>query len=180
MSRRVPADHVGIGLVGTGVAGRTHVDEIAHLRDASVAAVFGRNTKKTQSFADEYGIERTYTDFDAFLADNSVDVLTPHGVHLDYAVPAAEAGKHVIAVNPWSSHSNGVRRSSTPVSRVKSRSASYTRCASGTAQKPKRAVDAGELGRLILVDGIERLTEILVTTQGIRGGAPRPWRAPVL
>jgi predicted dehydrogenase len=153
-------DRVGIGLVGLGMAGRTHVHEIAHVEGAETAAVFGRSREKAEAFASRFGVPKVYTDYDAFLADPDVDVvdiLTPHGVHRDYAVPAAEAGKHVVVEKPIELDLERARdiigacdRNGVTLGVI------YQMRFGVWARRLKQAVEAGELGELILLDGIEK------------------------
>lgn len=154
------SDGIGIGLVGLGMAGRTHVREIEHLEGAHTAAVFGRNEERVKAFADEFGVPRTYTDYEAFLDDpdvDVVDVLTPHGVHRDYAVPAAEAKKHVIVEKPIALDLDEGREIMDACDRNGvTLGVVYQMRFGNWSQKLKRAVDSGALGELILVDGIEK------------------------
>lgn len=51
----------------------------------------------------EWGLERTWTDFSAVLADprvDAVEILTPHHLHLSMVTAAARAGKHVSVQKP--------------------------------------------------------------------------------
>jgi predicted dehydrogenase len=154
------SDSMGIGLVGLGMAGRTHAREVAHLDGAHTAAVFGRNEDKVNAFADRFDIPRAYTDYAEFLADPDVavvDVLTPHGVHRDYAVPAADAGKHVIIEKPIALDLEEGREIIEACDRNGvTLGVMYQMRFGNWARKLKQAVDSGALGDLILVDGIEK------------------------
>ena len=154
------SDDVGFGLVGLGMAGRTHAREIAHLEGGRVAAVYGRNREKAEAFAERFQIPKAYDDYELFLADpdvDVVDVLTPHGVHLDYAVPAAEAGKHVIVEKPLELDLDRARQiiDACDCNGV-TLGVIYQMRFGRWEQRLKQAVDAGELGRLLLVDAIEK------------------------
>jgi UDP-N-acetyl-2-amino-2-deoxyglucuronate dehydrogenase len=153
-------DKVGIGLVGLGMAGRTHVREIAHVDGATTAAVFGRSKEKAEAFAEQFGVPKVYTDYEAFLADpdvNVVDILTPHGVHRDYAVPAADAGKHVVVEKPIELDLERSREIIDACDRNGVTLGVIYQMRFGVwARRLKQAVDDGELGELLLVDGIEK------------------------
>jgi predicted dehydrogenase len=154
------SDRVGIGLVGLGMAGRTHAREIAYVDGAQTTAVFGRSREKAEAFASQFGVPKVYTDYEAFLADPGVDVvdiLTPHGVHRDYAVPAAEAGKHVVVEKPIELDLERARDIIEACARNGVTLGVIYQMRFGVwARRLKQAVDAGELGELILVDGIEK------------------------
>jgi UDP-N-acetyl-2-amino-2-deoxyglucuronate dehydrogenase len=154
------SDKVGIGLVGLGMAGRTHVREIEHIDGASTVAVFGRTREKVEAFAEQFGVPNVYTDYGAFLADpdvDVVDVLLPHGSHRDYAVPAADAGKHVVVEKPLELDLNRAREIIDACDRNGVTLGVIYQMRFGVwARRVKAAVEAGELGELILVDGIEK------------------------
>jgi predicted dehydrogenase len=154
------SDEVGIGLVGLGMAGRTHVREIAYVEGASTTAVFGRSREKGEAFAAQFGVPKVYTDYDAFLADpdvHVVDILTPHGVHRDYAVPAADARKHVVVEKPIELDLERSREIIDACARNGVTLGVIYQMRFGVwARRLKRAIDDGELGELLLVDGIEK------------------------
>ena len=167
-------EEVGIGLVGLGMAGRTHVREIAHLDGARVTAAFGRDRDKVRAFADEFDIANAYSDYESFLSDphvDVVDVLTPHGVHLDYAVPAADAHKHVIVEKPLEIDIERSRAIIDACHRNHVTLGVVHQMRFGQwARRLKQAADDGELGELILVDGIEK------AYRGPEYYARDPWR----
>ncbi|WP_347754833.1 Gfo/Idh/MocA family oxidoreductase [Agrococcus sp. ProA11] len=89
---------LGWGILGAG--------RIAHLfaRDLRtgghrIAAVGSRDAQRAQAFADEYSIKNVHEGYEALAADPEVDVIyiaTPHSHHLQHALPAIEAGKHLL------------------------------------------------------------------------------------
>ena len=94
---------IGFGLVGTGMAGAIHAREMAYVNGGELVAACSRDLNKLQHFATEFRVPRTYTDHKALIADDSVDVvvvLVPTGLHMEVAIAASEAGKHVIIEKP--------------------------------------------------------------------------------
>src|SRR5690242_10764904 len=92
----------GFGIIGCGMIAHFHARAIADLKDAQLVATFSRRPEQADSFAKEHGCQ-AYHDLDAMLADHRVDVVTictPSGAHLEPAVAAAKAGKHVIVEKP--------------------------------------------------------------------------------
>lgn len=93
---------VGFGIVGCGMIAGFHAEAIKHIKGAKLAACFDTYTPG----ADKYGAERgckVYHDLNKMLADPDVHVInicTPSGAHMDPAVAAAKAGKHVVVEKP--------------------------------------------------------------------------------
>ncbi len=92
----------GFGIIGCGMISRFHAKAIADIRGAKVAACFDMFPASADRLAAETGC-RPYSDLKAMLADPDVDVVTictPSGSHMEPAVAAAKAGKHVIVEKP--------------------------------------------------------------------------------
>ncbi len=93
---------VGFGITGCGMIANFHARAIRDLRGARLVACQSRRRKPTEAFAAEHNC-RAYTQLDAMLANPEVDVVTittPSGAHLEGAIAAARAGKHVIVEKP--------------------------------------------------------------------------------
>ena len=117
---------IGIGVIGLGFMGRTHMDAYVAARDAgyacSLRAVADRNADKvsdvvTAAAPDTRGSGsapvRGYDAPEALLADENVDVVsicTHTDSHVDLAIKAIEAGKHVLVEKPVALDSADVRR----------------------------------------------------------------------
>ena len=92
----------GFGIVGCGMISSFHAKAIADIRGAKVAACFDMFPASARRFAKETGC-RPYDDLKGMLADPQVDIVTictPSGAHMEPAVQAAKAGKHVIVEKP--------------------------------------------------------------------------------
>src|SRR5690606_10724102 len=64
--------------------------------------VYSRSLEKTQAFAQQHGC-RAFASLEQMLADPEVDAITicsPSGAHLEPALAAAVAGKHIIVEKP--------------------------------------------------------------------------------
>jgi len=94
----------GFGIVGCGMIAEFHTRAINDIANATVVAAFSRseaNGAKIAALAKD-GC-RVYDDLDAMLKHPGLDVVcvcTPSGAHLDPAVKAARAGKHVVVEKP--------------------------------------------------------------------------------
>ena len=85
-------------IVGTGFIGRVHAGALRSL-GVEVAAVCSR----TREGAEGFGEGRAYTDLDALLDSESIDVLhvcTPNNLHAAEALAALDRGVHVVCEKP--------------------------------------------------------------------------------
>jgi predicted dehydrogenase len=90
------------GIIGAGMIARFHAEAIKQLDGCELAAVYARRPEIAKSYAVEFGC-KGFSDLDELLADESIDIVTittPSGAHLEPAVAAARAGKHVICEKP--------------------------------------------------------------------------------
>lgn len=90
------------GIIGAGMIAKFHAKAIEAMADGELHSVFGRRTEAVESLARELGC-MAYDDLDAFLADPELEIVTiatPSGAHLEPALAAAKAGKHVICEKP--------------------------------------------------------------------------------
>jgi predicted dehydrogenase len=68
-----------------------------------VVAVGSRDAARARRYADEHGIARAHGSYEDLLADDEVDavyVSTPNALHVENAIQALEAGKHVLCEKP--------------------------------------------------------------------------------
>lgn len=92
----------GFGIIGCGMIAGFHARAIADIRGAKLVACFDTYAPSAERLAEKFGC-RPYTDLSAMLADPAITVVTigtPSGAHMEPAVAAAEAGKHVIVEKP--------------------------------------------------------------------------------
>jgi predicted dehydrogenase len=94
----------GFGLVGCGMIAEFHTRAINDISNAGVVAAYSRNKASAEKIA---GMARgrceIYDDLGKMLAHPGLDVVcvcTPSGAHLEPAVQAARAGKHVVVEKP--------------------------------------------------------------------------------
>lgn len=92
----------GFGIIGCGMIARFHNKAIADVKGAKLVACFDNIPAAAEKFAAETGC-KCYTKLPDMLADPAVQVVTigtPSGAHMEPAVAAANAGKHVIVEKP--------------------------------------------------------------------------------
>lgn len=142
MSRR------GFAVVGAGSISAAHIDAIQRLDRAHLVGVSGGT--RAAAVAAKHGV-RYYPDMNAVLADDDVEVVsvcTPSGAHLEPALAAARAGRHVIVEKPLEVTSERAQRivDAAAEAGVKLATIFMSRFADANVRL-KRAVDAGLLGR---------------------------------
>ena len=79
-----------------------HAKAIADVKGAKLVACQSQHAKDSEKFAATHG-GTAYTELKEMLADPAVDVVTictPSGAHMEPAVAAAKAGKHVVVEKP--------------------------------------------------------------------------------
>ncbi|MEM7343891.1 MAG: Gfo/Idh/MocA family oxidoreductase [Chloroflexota bacterium] len=86
------------GILGTSFISDTMAQAIEKDAGSQIVAIAGRRTEALTEFQERYQIKQTYLDYEAFLADETIEVVyiaLPNHLHHDYVVKAAEAGKHI-------------------------------------------------------------------------------------
>jgi predicted dehydrogenase len=94
---------IGFGIVGCGMIAQFHARAIAEIKGAKLVALFTSNVENAKKVAEIVGGCEVYTDYAQFLKHpglHIVNICTPSGAHLDPAVKAAAAGKHVVVEKP--------------------------------------------------------------------------------
>lgn len=93
------------GIIGPGnIAGR-FVKEVNIQGESRITAVYGRRIERAEKFAKENKLDKFYSDLEAFLSDDEIDVVyiaTPHNTHMDFAKECIKYGKHVLCEKPFS------------------------------------------------------------------------------
>ena len=93
---------MNLGIIGGGMIAQFHAKAILAMDGGNLHSVYIRNPEKAADFAAEHNCV-AYSDLDAFLADPALEIVTiatPSGAHLEPALSAAKAGKHIICEKP--------------------------------------------------------------------------------
>ncbi len=93
---------VRVGVIGAGRRATDHLDALAQLDDAEIAAICDVREDAAKERSDKYG-GRPYTDYGQMLDDHVADalyVITPPRAHHKHAFAAFEAGLHVFLEKP--------------------------------------------------------------------------------
>ncbi|MFW6690702.1 aldo/keto reductase [Streptomyces sp. MAR4 CNX-425] len=97
------AGTVGWGILGTGGIAARFAGQLPRSHTGTLAAVGSRSAASARDFAQRFAAPRAHGSYQELLDDDTVDavyVATPHPQHVEWAVRAAEAGKHVLVEKP--------------------------------------------------------------------------------
>ncbi len=92
-----------LGILGCANIARQFARDVAPSRAVQLQAVASRDAAKAAAFAAEFGIARHHGSYDDLLADAEVDAIylpLPNSLHAEWAIKAAEQGKHVLCEKP--------------------------------------------------------------------------------
>lgn len=76
--------------------------------NSELYAVASRNEEKARGFAEEFGAEKYFSDYEKLLVDENVEAVyipLPNSMHKEWTIKAVEAGKHVLCEKPLSGSS---------------------------------------------------------------------------
>ncbi|KDN19243.1 Gfo/Idh/MocA family protein [Amycolatopsis rifamycinica] len=91
------------GLLAAGTIAAHFAAGVDESRHGVLGAVAARDAERARDFATRFDIPKAYGSYEELLADPDVDavyVSTPHAMHKEWAIAAAEAGKHVLCEKP--------------------------------------------------------------------------------
>lgn len=93
-----------VGVVGLGDVAKAHIDTFSRVQGAEVVAVCSRRPQDPADLKARYGRElrafRSVKDMLAAKVVDIVDICTPHPLHAEAAIAAANAGCHVMIEKP--------------------------------------------------------------------------------
>lgn len=93
-----------IGTIGTGFIVKYILGNINRTEGITCEAVYSRSQEKGRALAQEYGVEKVYTDLDAMFADPDIDfiyVASPNSLHYAHVKKALTCGKNVLCEKPF-------------------------------------------------------------------------------
>jgi len=153
----MPLHHLRAGVIGTGFIGPVHIEALKRI-GVQVNALCG-STRSARALADQWGVPEVYGDYDvdALLASPNVDVVhitSPNKVHVDQAIAALKAGKHVVCEKPLGMNTRETARLVKAAERSDRVFAVNYMCRFFPAVLQMRAMVArGDLGRIMHVQG---------------------------
>lgn len=144
---------VKTGVVGCGNVGHFHARALSELPESEFVGVCGRDFAKTKEFGLKYGVPAfpSIEDMKRETGVEAVCVCSPHPVHRENSVAAADLGIHLLVEKPLADSLEGCDAilHAAAVNTVKvgtiSQRRYYTPCL-----RIKRAIDSGKIGKPIL------------------------------
>lgn len=106
------------GILGTGQIASEFAHDLTESHTGKLVAVASRSMASAKRFAEKTGNPTAHGSYEALFADPEVDIVyiaTPHPMHADWAVKAAEAGKHILCEKPLAMNVAETRRILTAV-----------------------------------------------------------------
>ncbi|MBI4605828.1 MAG: Gfo/Idh/MocA family oxidoreductase [Planctomycetes bacterium] len=148
-------DKLGVAIVGCGMISELQSKALQALPDARIAGYFDTVPESARRRAEQFGA-RAYGSVEEMLRDpevGAVSICTPSGAHLEPAVAAARAGKHVMVEKPIETT---VERADQIIDACRKAGvvlgAIFPRRFQEASRVLKDAVDRGRFGRIVLAD----------------------------
>lgn len=141
------------GLIGASTIARQFVIEAIRAQpDGSVTAVMSSSADRAKAYASENGIPAAFSSLDDLLGSgvDAVYISTTNELHLEQALAAAKAGKHVLCEKPLALNSADARKivAACHEAGVVMATNHHLRCA-GSHRAMREAIQAGRIGKPI-------------------------------
>src|SRR3954468_15507883 len=91
------------GILGTGRIASAFAAALAETDSGTLVAVASRDQATADRFGEKFGVPHRHAAYELLLADPDVEavyIATPHPHHAEWAIRAAEAGKHILCEKP--------------------------------------------------------------------------------
>ncbi|MCL2828607.1 MAG: Gfo/Idh/MocA family oxidoreductase [Oscillospiraceae bacterium] len=161
--------NIGVCVIGSGRAGMIHaVNFVKNVPGAKLVAMVDPIEETAKTACAQLGIDTYYTDYRQALADKSIDavvIVTPTKFHVDIAVDAAAAGKHILCEKPMAMTVEECRKMSEAAANHKvALQIGFMRRFDAGFIQAKEIVDSGAIGDVVMVRSNTRGPSI-----------PQPW-----
>ncbi len=151
-------EQLGVAVVGAGYWGPNLVRNFQAGSAFRLRWLCDLDVSRAQRVLGSYSTVQATDDYAAVLADPAVDavaVATPAGTHLDVALAALRAGKHVLVEKPLAStYADGARLVEEAEQRGLTLMCDHTYCYTPAVSRIREAVHSGELGEIHFVDSV--------------------------
>ena len=102
-SKTSPPTKLRIGILGCANIAKQFTRDVIGSPWVEIVAVASRNLDTAAGFAKTYGISRCHGSYEALLSDTAIDAIylpLPNSLHAEWAIKAAQAGKHILCEKP--------------------------------------------------------------------------------
>ncbi len=148
---------VKLAVIGVGVMGSSHVNDIPKLPNAELVAVVDTDRERADRFAKQANVQAYYDHRDLLQAGgvDGVIIATPHYDHTPIAIDFMSKGVHVLTEKPIAVHTRDARKMIASYEENKAKfpnlvfSIMFQQRTYGYWRKIKSLIDEGELGRLV-------------------------------
>jgi predicted dehydrogenase len=159
---------LGAAIIGCGWVAEEYVKAFQKDERSEVRSLVSRNRANAQRYRDRYGLKCTIeTDASKMLQQEDVDIVavcTPHNVHTEYVVAAAEAGKHTIIEKPLALTPQDVRKQLDAVRKNKIKTVvGFVLHWNPLLMTIDRLIEQGVFGNIFMVE-VDYLHRIWMTT----------------
>lgn len=144
---------MNIGIIGTGSITGKHAQAIAEIEGAKLVALYNPHPESAAKAEAQFGLP-VFTDLEEFLNVPDLEIVcvcTPSGMHLEPALAAAKAGKHLMIEKPIEIN---LKRTDELIAACAENSLKlaviFQNRFTEDYQKLKRAVSEGVFGRLLM------------------------------
>jgi len=96
------SERLNVAVIGLGI-GRWHAESYRDTPNARLVALCDIDTHRLEQARERYGVEKTYTSYEALCEDPEIDavsVCVPNYLHAPISICALEHGKHVLCEKP--------------------------------------------------------------------------------
>jgi len=146
-------DKIGVGVIGYGSITPFHIRSIVELENCHLIAVQSSNAEKRTTIQEKYGVPcfATYQELISLEQIQLIIICTPSGFHLEPALSAMKAGKHVVVEKPLEiSTARCEKMIEASIESEVSLTCIFQNRFAPDYLKIKEAISAGKLGKLLL------------------------------
>jgi predicted dehydrogenase len=152
------AEPIGVAVIGAGYWGPNLVRNFQSASDFRLRWLCDLDVDRAKRVLGGYSTVETTGELATVLADDKVDavaIATPAGTHLDVAMAALAAGKHVLVEKPLAaSREEGARLVAEADKRGLTLMCDHTYCYTPAVLRIRELLHAGELGELHFLDSV--------------------------
>lgn len=140
-----------VGIVGLGI-GRHHLKAYQQMADVEVIAVADVSPERLEEIGAANGVPHLYTDYQAMLARDDLDIVnvcTPNHLHAPIAIAALERGMHVLCEKPLArTVAEGEAMVAAAIKAGRVLKVTFNHRERGDVQMLRRFIEQGGLGRI--------------------------------